>query len=139
MSRGPIPRRAMTPDEQLMARAVAAPTVQYVAGSRDQRFARRIGFEASRDLDAPVPPLISVKESMRLIVLCLRMRRQLDPKALAVAERRILVPPRRLAAPVATAILLLAIAAGCSNCWAVPGCQAPKPAPVPAPKDTVKR
>lgn len=137
MSRGPITRRPMTPDEQLMARAVAAPTVQDVVGSPDQRFARRIGFEASRELDAAAPPLISQKESMRLVVLCLRMRRQLDPQAIAVAERRILVPPRRLAAPVATAILLLAIAAGCSNCWAVPGCKAPTPAP--APKDTVRR
>jgi len=137
MSRGPIVRRPMTPDEQLMARAIAAPTVRYAVGSPDQRFARRIGFEASRDLDAPVPPLISVRESMRLIVLCLRMRRQIDPQALAIAERRILVPRRRLAPAVATAILVLAFTAGCSNCWAVPGCKAPTPAP--APKDTVKR
>lgn len=90
MSRGPIVRRPMTADELVMARAIAAPTVRYLVGSPDKRFARQIGFEAGRDLDSSVPPLISVRESMRLIVLCLRMRRQLDPEALAIAERRVL-------------------------------------------------
>lgn len=90
MSRGPIVRRPMTADELVMARAIAAPTVRYLVGSPDKRFARQIGFEAGRDLDSSVPPLISVRESMRLIVLCLRMRRQLDPEALAIAERCVL-------------------------------------------------
>lgn len=136
MSRAPIPRRPMTPDEITIARALCPSRVTYLPGTSDKRFARTITCEA----DQPAP-MITARQAEYLLTLCIRMRRQLPADVLSIAERlsgRPLPPTRRRAtAGIAVALLTLAYVAGCSSCWQRPGCKAPPPAP--APKDTVTR
>lgn len=137
-----LARRALTPDECTIARALYAPSVHYVAGSTDQRWVRHVCGPIA--LDTPGATLVTELTARRLVTLALRMRRQLPADVLAIAERLahrsgFTAPRRGLSATTAAALLLLAVsAAGCRSCrYVPPGCNAP--APAPAPKDTVVR
>lgn len=136
MSRGPIQRRAMTPDEITIARALCPSRVKFIPASTEKRFAFSLAAEAEMST-----PMITPRQAEYLLTLCIRMRRQVPADVLSIAERlsgRPLPPTRRRAtAGVAVALLTLAYVAGCSSCWQRPGCKAPPPAP--APKDTVPR
>lgn len=132
-----LPRRSMTTDEITMARAVSPVSVRYVPSSADKRFAWSIADQAEHG----TPPSITDRQAQYLIALVIRMRRQIAPDVLAIAERLakqnpFARPSAARSSAVAIAILTLAVAS-CSNCWAIPGgCKAPTP--TPAPKDTVK-
>lgn len=133
-----LPRRSMTTDEITMARAVSPATVRYVPASPDKRFAWSIADQAEHG----TPPSITDRQAQDLISLVIRMRRQMAPDVLAIADRLAkrsgdTAPRRGLSATTAAALLLLAVsAAGCRSCrYVPPGCNAP--APAPAPKDTV--
>lgn len=134
MSRGPIPRRPMTPDEITMARAIDPMRVRFVPGSPDKSFARTVSFQA----DQP-DPMITARQGEYLLTLCIRMRRQLPADVLAIAERlsgRPLPPIRGRSVRAGAALVLLTVTlSGCSCLWVPPGCGAPPPPP--APRDSV--
>lgn len=136
-----LPRRPITTDELTLARALWSPTVRYPAGSADQRWVRNTCGTLA--MGAAGQTMITDLTGRRLIGMALRMRRQLPSDVLTLAERMakrdgITTPRRGLSTTTAAALLVLAVSTvACSNCWAVPGCKAPPPAP--APKDTVTR
>lgn len=102
-----IPRRDMTADEITLALALSPTCVRFVTGSGDKRFAWSVADQAEHG----TPPQITERQAAYLVRLCLRMRRQLAPDVLAIAERLAQpVPCRESRVSPRTAVALLTVA-----------------------------